>query len=1163
MTKMIEIVGRRILILAIASFLAFNIHAQGWKAKTKTTYLQQLSVDLDKIYEDYRQSVETYALERDMLLREVTNNGRTLSLIRIMPSGVPEFYLTHNLLAAQNVGVNRLRPGADLSLNLTGKAVTVGVWDSGSTNVEHQEFGDRVEIKDNIPFDDHGTHVAGTIAAAGINPQAQGMAYETQIFAYEFNNDNAEMAAEAANGLIISNHSYGLRTGWDLNASGTGWQWFGDPSVSNIEDYRFGYYDDTNSRVWDDIAFNAPYYLIVKSAGNDRTDVGDGTRPPDGPYDCLEPKSVAKNILTIGAVEHLDNGYAGPEDVVMSAFSSWGPTDDGRIKPDISAIGVDVFSTLSGGVSAYGFLSGTSMSAPNTTGGLALLQEYYGQLYYGRQMLSATLKALAIHTAREAGANPGPDYEYGWGLLAVDRAANLITSNDNESFIINELNLAANDSVVIRVNSDGLQPLEATICWTDVPGDPAPISLNPTDLMLVNDLDLRIRDENGNTFQPWILDPANPEDQATQGDNFRDNVEKVVIAAPTAGEYTITIKHKNDLRNGNQDFSLIVSTKSIDLQPQTMYWIGGSGDWNDPANWSFSSGGNSANTVPSLDNPIVFDNNSFALATNEITLSSQASCYSINYFTNDSCAIDLASFALNVDGSLVDENSKLSLNNGRLRLRGMVSKNNRVVLGESAFAGIDLDLTSMNGSWNFANGFTTKTLTIENSSVFVRDKNIFVSEMTVNTGNENTIDFSGSTIFEINEIDMSNATTVIFEQSTIVFNNLNGVDAKILSGNSAAFHNVVLENATLTIEGDNSFNKLQVDGGLVLTGSNGFDSLSILAGSTVTISEQTTQSILSAFEAVGIEGSVITIQSDGSANADLFADDPNIRFCLDYLDVINISASGSTAFLSGDNSTINENSTGWIELDCRDALFPSFEVEYPCALGETRFIDTSTGLPTQWSWNFGNRQFPDENTSNEQNPFHSFKFEGEYTVTFNVKNSQFDETISRAINIINYESGLGVPSININGTRLTSSVIAPSYQWYLNNNPIPGANDRIYEIASGGTYHVTIADDNCLFRSEATVVTSLQDRLDGGQIAVYPNPTSGAFNLKISHSETGTVHMSVFDLVGKELKSRTFQKENILFDEEINLAGLPNGMYNLMVQINGARFVEKILIGQR
>ena len=271
--------------------------AQKSQNTTNKSYLISLSADLDKIYQDYRESVETYAFERDILIREVMDNGRTISLIRIMPSGIPEYYMTHNLKAAENVGTTKLRPRSDLALNLTGKNITIGVWDSGSTNVEHQEFGDRVQIKDNIPFDDHGTHVAGTIAAAGINPQARGMAYETNIFAYEFNNDNSEMAKEAAAGLIISNHSYGLRTGWDVSSGGTGWQWFGDPSVSNIEDYRFGYYDASNSRVWDDIAFNAPYYLIVKSAGNDRTDVGDGTRPPDGPYDCLEPKSVAKNIL--------------------------------------------------------------------------------------------------------------------------------------------------------------------------------------------------------------------------------------------------------------------------------------------------------------------------------------------------------------------------------------------------------------------------------------------------------------------------------------------------------------------------------------------------------------------------------------------------------------------------------------------------------------------------------------------------------------------------------------------------------------------------------------------------------------------------------------------------------------------------------------------------
>ena len=221
---------------------AMKSFAQSWKASTNRTYLKNLSQELDKVYQEYRKSAETFAFERDIQIREVLENGTTVSLIRIMPSGLPEYYKTDNQKAAENVGTTKLRPRADLSLNLTGKNMTIGVWDSGSTNVEHQEFGDRVEIKDNIPFDDHGTHVAGTIAAAGVNPLAKGMAFEANIFAYEFNNDNSEMAAEAAEGLVISNHSYGLRTGWDVTSGGTGWQWFGDPAVSNVEDYRFGYF---------------------------------------------------------------------------------------------------------------------------------------------------------------------------------------------------------------------------------------------------------------------------------------------------------------------------------------------------------------------------------------------------------------------------------------------------------------------------------------------------------------------------------------------------------------------------------------------------------------------------------------------------------------------------------------------------------------------------------------------------------------------------------------------------------------------------------------------------------------------------------------------------------------------------------------------------------
>jgi subtilisin family serine protease/PKD repeat protein len=1141
-------------------FTAQILYAQDWKKKTNTSYLIRLSEDLNKIYEDYRTAVETYAFERDILIREVMDNGRTVSLVRIMPSGLPEFYMTHNLKAAQNVGTTRLRPKADLSLNLTGKNILVGVWDSGSTNVEHQEFGDRVEIKDNIPFDDHGTHVAGTIAAAGVNPQAKGMAYETQIIAYEFNNDNSEMAEEAADGLIISNHSYGLRTGWDVNSAGTGWQWFGDPSVSNVEDYRFGYYDASNSRVWDDISFNAPYYLIVKSAGNDRTDIGDGTRPPDGPYDCLEPKSVAKNVLTIGAVEHIDGDYTGPEDVVMSEFSSWGPTDDGRIKPDLSAIGVDVFSALSGGVDVYGTLSGTSMSAPNTTGSLALLQEYYAQLYSGNYMLSATLKALAIHTVNEAGANPGPDYEYGWGLLAVDKAANIITRNDGKDFIIDELNLLQNDSIVVKVASDGTQPLVATICWTDVPGNPAPIGLNPQNLMLINDLDMRIYDEDENAYLPWILDPAAPDEGATFGDNFRDNVEKIEIAAPTAGEYTIVIKHKNNLRNGNQDFSLIVSTASVDLNLQTFYWIGGSGDWNNPANWSLSSGGNVANAIPAINNPVVFDNNSFPDNVSTINLTSQANCYNINYYTTDSCVINLSAFTLNIDGSVFDENKKLSLNNGSIVFSGLNSKNNQVLLAESAFRDIDLRFISTNGSWSISQGFTAKSLTIENSSLFATNKQLNINAISATSTSQNTIDFSGSKISDVNIVNVANAPNILFNTSTVIMSNDNGVNNKSINGAGNVFHNIQLENASLTINGNNSFNRLQVNGTITLTGSNSIDSLSLSGSSSATFSENSTQTLNKAFQATGSGGSLISISSSGAANANLFADDSNIRFCLDFLDVNNISVSGRTGFLSGDNSTINANSTGWIELDCDDALFPSFEVEFPCAMGETRFVDTSTGFPTEWNWDFGNLQFPTENTSSQRNPFHNFRFEGDYTVTFNVKNSQFDEMITRTISVIDYESGLGVPSINVNGTRLTSSVIAPSYQWYLNNNPISGATERVFEISNQGTYHVTVADENCLFRSEATVVTSLEDQLNATGLKVYPNPSKGVFTLELTNKQKGQVEVIIHDLIGNTLQSGIYIKSGDLLKEQMDLNRLPNGIYHMLVHINNKQFIKKIVV---
>ncbi len=76
--------------------------------------------------------------------------------------------------------------------------------------------------------------------------------------------------------------------------------------------------------------------------------------------------------------------------------------------------------------------------------------------------------------------------------------------------------------------------------------------------MLVNDLDLRIT-KDSTTYLPWILNPASPSAAAATGDNYRDNVEKIEIVAPAAGNYTIKVTHKGTLQNTSQAFSLIIS----------------------------------------------------------------------------------------------------------------------------------------------------------------------------------------------------------------------------------------------------------------------------------------------------------------------------------------------------------------------------------------------------------------------------------------------------------------------------------------------------------------------------------------------------------------------------------------------------------------------------
>jgi hypothetical protein len=182
--------------------------------------------------------------------------------------------------------------------------------------------------------------------------------------------------------------------------------------------------------LWDEIANDAPYYLIVKAVGNDRIDTPEAgvghfywnpeiedwewstaERDPDGGvtgYDTIPYRGCAKNVLTVGAVKDIPGGWSQPADVVMTGFSSWGPTDDGRIKPDLVTNGHGLLSCTSASDTSYVSESGTSAAAPCASGSAHLLQGLYRDTHEGQSVRSATLRTVLIHTTDERGRRRDP-----------------------------------------------------------------------------------------------------------------------------------------------------------------------------------------------------------------------------------------------------------------------------------------------------------------------------------------------------------------------------------------------------------------------------------------------------------------------------------------------------------------------------------------------------------------------------------------------------------------------------------------------------------------------------------------------------------------------------------------------------------------------------------
>ena len=436
-------------------------------------------------------------------------------------------------------------------LELAGRGVVMGIWDAGAVDYDHVDFGDRVAIVEDAAVSSHATHVAGTMVGSGYgNSSARGVASRARLLSHDYFGDvvGEQRTAVVDNGMAISNHSWTYASGWQYNRYGDGrWVWYGG---SSAHEENFGAYTALTA-IWDRLIYDHGL-IVVKSAGNDRNDHGAGSDPhyhigdestlhtdwhrPDGDYDSVGQTASAKNVITVGAVDDA----AG-----MTAYSGWGPTDDGRVKPDIVANGSSVYSTYPN--NRYAFLGGTSQATPVVSGAVGLLVEHYRRSR-GIDPGADVIKALVAHSARDLG-QPGPDYVYGWGMLDAAAAAGIVEGDQGR---VDVRAVASGEHYAYARDVEaGTDRLKVTIAWTDLPALPMAASA------LVNDLDLALVAPDGRVYHPFSLaGRVDPRAAATRhGPNRVDNIEQVIVESPMAGRWTVSVIGHSV--HGRQVFALV------------------------------------------------------------------------------------------------------------------------------------------------------------------------------------------------------------------------------------------------------------------------------------------------------------------------------------------------------------------------------------------------------------------------------------------------------------------------------------------------------------------------------------------------------------------------------------------------------------------------------
>ncbi len=424
-------------------------------------------------------------------------------------NGLGHLSVRSNLLAATQIE------------GVTGNGVHIALGDDGWVG-EHIDLQNRVIHFPDVNTDFQGQHgdlVAGLIAGAGnIDPRLVSPAPEAMI--HVLNDFDAVKHA----GSLMDNQNVVVTCTALSDGCNRGYS-----SLASLADQQI---------------LERPTLMHIFSGGNAGQDdcfFGAGT----GWGTITGGVKMAKNALTVANID------IHGERVITS---SRGPTTDGRLKPDLSALGQEVVSTLP--ENNYGTISGSSASAPLVTGVWAQLVEAYRNLF-DEDPPSALLKAALLNTADDLG-KPGPDYSYGWGKVNSINAWKLIQEN---RYWLDTLIQGETDTLSLTVPDNATQ-VKVMLYWHDREGNPLSAKA------LVNNLDLTMTNSEDVLMYPWVLIPE-PDSmllnqQATPGKDSLNNVEQIAIHSPEAGVYDILI-HGQNIPFGPQPYVVVFEFETEQL----------------------------------------------------------------------------------------------------------------------------------------------------------------------------------------------------------------------------------------------------------------------------------------------------------------------------------------------------------------------------------------------------------------------------------------------------------------------------------------------------------------------------------------------------------------------------------------------------------------------